>query len=306
LTNFIIIFICLVAGWLCRKVPRFPEASGRALNSFVIYLSLPALILNQFPALLSNAKLEGGLFLLALMPWFVFFAAMALFTFVGKTWRWPAATTAGMILTAGLGNTSFVGFPLLEALIGPQAIRYGVVVDQFGSFLVLSLVGIPFAAARAGGKVSARMIFERVLTFPPFVSVVAACVWYLLGLPGQDSVRPALEKLAGTLVPLALFAVGFQIRADLSLLKKRSLPLVLGLIYKLAVAPLMFFAVHLVLKSIDPETMQVAVLQAGMAPMITAGIVANEFGLDGEIANLMVAIGIPLSLLTVPILHTLF
>lgn len=306
MTNFIVIFICFLAGWLCRKVPRFPAQSGRAFNAFVIYLSLPAMILIQFPLLLSTAKLEGGLFLLAAMPWIVFFSALALFTFVGRKWKWSKATTAGMILTAGLGNTSFVGFPLLEALIGPDSIRYGVVVDQFGSFLVLSLIGIPFAAARAGGRVGAKLILERVLTFPPFLSVVAAVVWYLVGLPGMDSVKPALEKVAGTLVPLALFAVGFQIQADLSLLKRRSAPLVSGLMYKLAAAPLMFFLVHLFVKSIDPEVMQVTVLQAGMAPMITAAIVANEFDLDGELANLMVAVGIPLSLLTVPVLHRLF
>lgn len=306
MTNFIVIFICLLAGWLCQKVPRFPQQSGRAFNAFVIYLSLPAMVLIQFPLLLSTAKLDRGLLLLAAMPWIVFFTALVLFTYVGKQWKWSKATIAGVILTAGLGNTSFVGFPLLEALLGPGSIRYGVVVDQFGSFLVLSLIGIPFAAARAGGRVSAKMILERVITFPPFLSVVAALVWYLIGLPGLDSVKPALEKVAGTLVPLALFAVGFQIQADLSLLRRRSAPLVSGLIYKLAAAPLLFFAVHVGLKSLDPEVMQVTVLQAGMAPMITAAIVANEFDLDGEIANLMVAVGIPLSLLTVPVLHWLF
>lgn len=306
MTNFIIIFICLVAGWLCQKVPRFPKESGRAFNAFVIYLSLPAMILIQFPLLLSTAKLEGGLLLLAAMPWIVFFTSWGLFTYLGKLWKWPRATTAGIILTAGLGNTSFVGFPLLEALLGPQSIRYGVVVDQFGSFLVLSLIGIPLAASFAGGRVTPKMIAQRVLTFPPFLAVMAACVWYLIGLPGLDSVKPALEKVAGTLVPLALFAVGFQIKADLALLRKRSQPLVTGLIYKLALAPLMFFVAHFLLKSIDPEVMQVTVLQAGMAPMITAAIVANEFDLDGEIANLMVAVGIPLSLLTVPFLHWLF
>jgi predicted permease len=38
-----------------------------------------------------------------------------------------------------------------------------------------------------------------------------------------------------------------------------------------------------------------------MAPMITAGILAHEYGLDPELGNLMVGIGIPLSLATVPI-----
>jgi predicted permease len=40
-----------------------------------------------------------------------------------------------------------------------------------------------------------------------------------------------------------------------------------------------------------------------MATMITSAVVAAEFNLDTEIANLMVGIGIPISLITVPLWH---
>lgn len=42
-------------------------------------------------------------------------------------------------------------------------------------------------------------------------------------------------------------------------------------------------------------------LEAAMAPMITAAVVARELDLDGEIAQLLVGIGIPLSFATVSI-----
>jgi malate permease and related proteins len=183
-TNFAILFLCLAAGFLCQRVSRFPKDSGRALNSFVIYLSLPALVLLQFPKLLKSAELGSGLLLLAAMPWVVFALSWLVFTIVGK--GWPRATRGALILTAGLGNTSFVGFPMLEALIGPESLRYGVVVDQFGSFLVLSLVGIPLAASYGGTSVKLPYILKRIATFPPFLASLAAVLWFCIGLPGEE------------------------------------------------------------------------------------------------------------------------
>ena len=47
----------------------------------------------------------------------------------------------------------------------------------------------------------------------------------------------------------------------------------------------------------------VAVLQAGMAPMISAAILADQHGLDPKVANATLGVGILVSLLTVPLLN---
>jgi predicted permease len=48
-------------------------------------------------------------------------------------------------------------------------------------------------------------------------------------------------------------------------------------------------------------TARVTILESAMAPMIMAAVVADEFDLDRQLANLMVGVGIPLSLVTVPL-----
>ena len=47
--------------------------------------------------------------------------------------------------------------------------------------------------------------------------------------------------------------------------------------------------------------LSVAVLQAAMAPMISAAILAEQFHLEPELANAVLGIGILLSLVTVPL-----
>jgi predicted permease len=45
----------------------------------------------------------------------------------------------------------------------------------------------------------------------------------------------------------------------------------------------------------------VGVLQAGMAPMISAAILADEYDLDPTLANTILSAGIVLSLISIPL-----
>lgn len=299
--NFFVIFVSMLAGVPCRHVRNFPANSAQALNSFIIYLSLPALVLSQVPPLLATFTFRGGWWVPVSMAWIAFGLSFFFFTFIGKKLNWSKAKVGALILTAGLGNTSFVGLPMLEAIIGPQAIATGILIDQAGSFLVLSIFGIFVAALYSGSKVSPRFIAKRVLTFPPFIALAFSVVWVLSGLSGLEQLTPAFSKIASTLVPLALFSVGFQLRFDLKVLKRRWNPLLIGLCFKLFLTPLLlsFFFIK-ILNGNDLIT-QVTVLEAAMASMITSAVVATEFHLDSEIANLMVGVSIPLSLVSVPL-----
>ena len=303
MTNFIVIFIALLAGILCQRVKHFPSHSAQPLNSFVIYLSLPAVILTQFPAFLSHASFAPLWWVPVSMAWMAFGLSYFVISNIGRRLGWSRTKTGALILTAGLGNTSFVGFPLLEALIGPDAVRIGVLVDQPGSFLVLSTLGLAVAASFSGNKVTAKYLTKRVFTFPPFLALLSATLWFVVGMPGAAILTPPLERIASTLVPIALFAVGFQLRPNLEVLRKRWQPLAIGLGFKLVAMPIFFGILFVGLLGDRTLPTYVTVLESAMAPMITSAVVATEFGLDAEIANLMLGIGIPLSLVTVPLWH---
>ncbi|MGZ3788953.1 MAG: AEC family transporter [Bacteriovorax sp.] len=301
MTNFIVIFICLLAGLFCKRLRNFPSNSALALNSFIIYLSLPSLVLSQVPKLLVTMDFHGMWWLPVSMAWITFVLSFVFFMFLGKKLNWSNAKMGALILTAGLGNTSFVGFPILEALIGHQAIPIGILADQPGSFLVLSTLGIVIAAMFSGAKVTPVFIAKRVFTFPPFIALVLSVLWAAGGLRGHDLFSASFEKIASTLVPLALFSVGFQLKVNLKILKKRWVPLLAGLTFKLFFVPAVFAYFSIKILGGSDLSTQVTVLEAAMATMITSAVVATEFNLDSEIANLMVGIGIPLSLITVPL-----
>jgi malate permease and related proteins len=76
---------------------------------------------------------------------------------------------------------------------------------------------------------------------------------------------------------------------------------VAGLLFKLVLAPVLILFLFAALFGAEGPVMRVTVLEAAMAPMIGASIVAMDHDLDPPLVTLMLGIGIPLSFLTLPV-----
>jgi predicted permease len=295
MANFILIFICFGLGIFFRRFKIFPANAPQVLNRFVIYISLPALTLSQIHKL----NLEGHIWVPVSMAWILYGLGLGFFYLLSKKTEIPKKSLGTLMLTGSLGNTSFVGFPLLEALYGAGAISVGILVDQPGTFLVAGSLGVATAAYFSGGHVSAKFILRKVFSFPPFLALIAAFILRLI--PFSDAAFLVLDRLGATLVPLSLLSVGMQLHFHPEKIKAHFKFLCWGLGFKLILAPLIFAALYVGLLHQRGEMVLYTLVESAMAPMITAGILAVEYDLDIELANLMVGIGIPLSLLSVPL-----
>jgi len=291
--NFALLLLCFALGMALRRAGRLPEATPAALNGFIVHVSLPALTLHHLRHLDFQASMAAPL----AMAWLLFAVGVAFFFAAQRLFRWPAATTGALILTGALGNTSFVGLPMIECFFGREHVGLGILIDQLGTYVVLSTVGLLIAATLSSGELTAKAVAHRMFTFPPFLAVLVALATSPLSLPAW--VDGVFLRLGDTLAPLALFSVGFQLR--LAAVRSRWRPLVTGLGYKLVAGPLAVLAVFAVFSDMDDPVMQVAVFEAAMAPMIGGAIVAAQHKLDPELGTLMLGIGIPLSFLTLPL-----
>lgn len=291
MSNLILLLGCMLAGILLRRLPGFPANAHRGLNAFIIYLSLPALTLLYIPKLTLGWDLAFPI----AMSWIVFIVAAGLFLLMGKWLKLDRRTVGAMVLCCGLGNTSFVGFPLVEQFYGAEGLTYAILCDQPGAFLVLGTLGIAAVGYFASGEVSARAIGRRVLGFPPFIAFLLSLVIAPFGLP--EWLEPFLKSLGGTLTPLALVSIGLQLNLNRRHFEWK--PLSFGLLYKLLLAPAMIWLLYVVVAGQSGLGIKVSILEAAMAPMITPSIIAMENDLNPPLASLFVGLGIPISLLTV-------
>jgi predicted permease len=293
----------MAIGWILRRIRVFTESASQTLNTYVIYCSLPALVLFQIHAMGKNGFNLSKIWLPVSMAWIQFGLAAVFYFVARKLLKLSRSTSGALLLTIGLGNTSFVGFPLLEAIFGKSALATGVLVDQPGSFLVLGTLGVLSASilsdidSEADKKIHALPILKKIATFPPFLALILG--FALSGIELSEWISSALEKIGATLVPIALVSVGTQLRLDPARLRKRARPLFLGLGAKLFVIPVFMYFLYFKIFPYQKTISEIIVIESAMATMITAGILSSETGLDPELSSLMVGIGIPLSLVTV-------
>ena len=289
---------CLVLGVLARRSGRFAEGSAGAFNTFVLYVALPALVLR----VMHRLEFVPELVVAAVVPWLYYVAAGPFFRLLGPRLGLSRQSVMALVLTGGLGNTAFVGLPMAEALLGQGGLAVAVVADQLGSFLVLSTLAT-LAATRASSEEALpwRVLARKVATFPPFLALVVSLVLRPWGFPVW--VDTVLERLGALLTPLALFSVGLQLR--LTGVRHRLPARGLGLFYKLLLVPGLVMLGLLAMPGLAPVVVQATVLQAAMAPMVSAAILAAEHKLDPELAVLMVGVGIPLSFATAPLMLSL-
>jgi predicted permease len=294
MNNYLVLGTCFLLGILLRRSGRLPDNAAIALNGFLVHVSLPALILTY----VHDLQLDSRLILPALMPWIMFGLGCVFFWFMGRALSLSPATTGGLMLTGGLANTSFIGLPMIEAFYGAEFLGLGILIDQVGSYLVLSTLGVLVASIYSSSQtVNAKAIIRRIVLFVPFQAFVLALVLMPIAYPAW--LDELLRRLGGTLIPLALVSVGYQLQ--LSAVRGKALPLMTGLFFKLVLAPALILCLFVGLFGAEGSVARVTVFEAAMAPMIGASIVAMDHNLDPPLVTLMLGVGIPLSFLTLPI-----
>jgi predicted permease len=294
---FILLIACLLLGFAVARLASPPPTLASGLNWWVLHIALPAMVLHLIPTL----TLRWDMWFLVASMWLVFALGWLLFAMLGKALEWTRGRIGALTLVCGLGNTAFIGYPMIEALRGDQGLALAVVADQVGCFVMLAVGGALVTAIYSGARVDARAIAKRVLLFPAFV---ALCWGLIVGALGgwPIVIDNSLDRIAATLAPLALFAVGLQVHPHFE--RHQFSAAALGLGYKLLLAPLVIYALG-VACGVGGLTLTIATLQSAMAPMISAALLAEQHQLEPKLANLVLVVGIAISFPSVWLLNNL-
>jgi len=290
MANLILLILCFIAGMLLHRFKRMPVNTPAVLNSFILQVSLPALVLLS----VHDLKISGDIGLMAAMGWIVFALSAGFFWMLGRWLDLPRPTVGALILTGGLCNTAFVGLPIIEAFYGHQALASAIIVDQLGSSLVLSTLGITVAGLYSSGRPTVSEMAWRIFLFPPFIALVLALLLIPMEYPAWLTI--VLKRMGDTLAPMALLSVGFQLR--LGHIAGNGRNLAIGLTFKLVLVPLILYLLYVPLLGAHGQAIQITLFEAAMPPMVTSAILATEHDLDPPLANLMVAVGVVLSFAT--------
>lgn len=289
--NFIFLAILLLIGQIMYHT-KFPDNFASSLNLFVINISLPAMVLYQLPKL----KFDTSLISYVVTPWSILLISVAMLWTVFKFVKVDKGIRGSLYLLIPLGNTSFVGIPMIEAFYGESYIPQALIYDQFGTFLIFATYGTILVAVFSGNEVKISKVVKKIFMFPAFIALLIA-----LFIPIHEVFEPMLKNLSLTLVPLAIISVGFSLRFKM---EEHRMIFATAVFTKLVILPLIAI---LVVKTFgfDMHMSKIAIFEAGMGPMITASILAISAGFAPRFTASLVGYGIIISFGTLPLLYLL-
>ncbi|MDX2254528.1 MAG: AEC family transporter [Pseudanabaenaceae cyanobacterium bins.39] len=215
---------------------------------------------------------------------------------------WSKPTQGSFLLAMMVGNTGFLGIPVILTLIGTEYFAWGLFYDLSIS-LGVQIFGVALAAyygtaQRMKGWVAPLL---TVIKNPSLWAFLVGALIRPLELPNQ--VDDIFRNGAWLVINLFLILIGLQLSRLTSLknlkqgltclsIKMLLTPLVVG-------TGLMFFGVT------GPPRL-LLVLLMGMPPAFVTTLYAERYGLDRDLAITTVALGSVLILFTIPLWMWLF
>lgn len=284
--NLALVLSLIVIGNLIRKSSWFPDNTADVLNSFVLNISLPAIILVSVPSLVLDSQVAYPV----MIHWIAIAVHILLILIAFKIFKFSKSVLGALIIVTTLGNTAFIGIPMSKGFFGDSAVPFAVLYDQLGSgigFIIYGAFILPlFTGAKKQGILD---VIKMLVTFPAFIALVLGLILsFTPSLP--ILISNTLNQLAATLIPCAMIAVGFSMNYKLP--KSTSKPLLVGLSIKLLVLPLLILFMIKNLGGLSGVAVDTSILQSGMSPMITAGAMATAAKLEEELSVAFVGFGL--------------
>jgi predicted permease len=288
-------FALIGLGWWAGRVRFFTPEATAYLTKFVFYFALSAMLFG-FAATLDVGALFGWRFVAAYL-WGSFVVwALALGVAFARRLRLSEAAVEAQC--AVIGNTGFLGVPMLIVLLGPQAAGPVLLVLALDLVVFSSIITIAITAAREGRLRPALLgsLAMGILRNPMIVSMVLGLGWGATGwaLPGPLSDFLAILGAAAT--PGALFAIGASLATKSA--ERREIAAWLSFC-KLVLHPAACAFAALVLFGVDRHAAGVMIAAAALPVAGNVYILAAHFGVAPQRVAASILISTAASILTV-------
>jgi malonate transporter len=278
----------IVVGILVSRI-KFLEAltrpAFRFLNLAILWVMLPIVVLVSIASYSRDVFLSfGSAAILGLASMGISFVLAVVISNIMKQDR---KTTIAITLNSAFMNVTYLGFPLVYAMVGITGLGPASLFAVVVAVPNLAL-GVALASAASKGRVNARFVVENVLIFPATIALIAAMLFI-----GFDAILPSVVSdtfynfLAKPFFALMLLFVGFQMPI-VDPRKYKSKLATVGAIRFLA-SPLVTYglmmAIGLTMRDIVSKP---SLILAIMPPAVFNFFIAHNFNLDRKLYGALV------------------
>lgn len=292
LSEMLVLLFAIAAGFLANRMGILGGGTDKKISRLLLAITLPSMILGSVctgEALPEAGVVLGTLGVAAVFYLLEFAFVLAAPPLLGGTpgqkgvWRY----------TLAFPNVAFIGYPVVSALFGPEALFYAVILVLPFNLMTFTLGPLMLTGAK---RFSLRQMFS-----PCVAASILALVLALGRLRPPAMIGEALEFVGGVTVPLSLLFVG-SLLAGLPLGRMLASPRlwILTAVRLLALPSVLCFLLRWM--GTDPLILGVAVTQMAMPAAVNGSLLCMEYGGDAECMAQITFLSTLASIVTIPIL----
>lgn len=299
LNQMIQLFFIIALGYALYKNNILDEFVNKKINTLILKVTMPAMILSSvFCANHSEIEVLIQVFFIALI---VYCLLPILGFLISKVIRIDKSQQGLYIFMTVFSNVGFMGFPVMRAIFGEEAIFYTAVFNMFFNFLVYTL-GILLINYGTNHKVS---ISYRDLFSPGIISCILAIIIFLMQIKIPDVLVNSFKMIGDMTTPLAMMMIGSTL-ATINIKEIfNDIKIYIYTIIKQIIIPVISFPILNTFIE-NPLILGITLIILAMPVGNSAVIFSYEYGGDVELAAKGVFITTALSVVTIPLIVSLF
>ena len=296
LQQMIVLFIYMMIRCFCCKKDYLNIEASNKISWIVVNIANPGLIINA--AVNGDGAVAGKeLFRITGLAIILFVSLILVGLVVPVLFRIPKEQRGIFNSMSTFNNIGFMGFPIISATFGNEALLYAsVFVLPFNALIYT------YGISKIGGKGS-KFEFKKMLNIGVIACLISLIIC-VFQLQVPEFVKTTTAGLSDLTAPLSMMVIGMSLtQMDLKEMFM-DVKLIGFSLFKLLVIPV--FGMLVVMRLIDNEMLQSVcmIMMATPAASITV-MLAQQYNGDVEMASKGVALTTVLSVITIPIVSAI-
>lgn len=303
----------VLLGWVLGRL--VPKRVSALIGQYLFWIGVPVSIIT----FLRRADLSGGIWIAPVAAWVAILlgAGLAWSWIKGQTFKtggnssnkpsrnsiniWSKPTQGSFLLSAMVGNTGYLGFPVTLALVGEKYFGWALFYDLLGTTIGAYGLGVVLASHFGKEAKSSWQLVRAMLYNPALWSLGLGLGFRKVPLP--EVAERGLQGFAWSAIALSLLLIGMRLSQLNSWSRLSQAWVSLGI--KMLLVPLVL-GIGLLQLGITGPPQLVIVLQMAMPPAFATLVLAEVFDLERDLAVTTLAVGSTGLLLTLPVWLLLF
>lgn len=290
----LVIFIGILAGFICRKAGVLTEEGTGTLSGIVVKLILPFYLFSSI--MNTGAGVDPGSVLLTIVlsaGMFLLSGVIALL--VVPILKTPVSDRGVYLFELMCGNVTYIGIPVCAAVLGGSAAFYASLLNIPYNLICFSL-GIFLLA----GKLPLKKILN-----PAFLAGLFAAILHMLKIPLPDVFLDGCAFIGQATSPCAMLVIG-SVLAGVPIRELFTEWRVIPYVFLRLAGIAVLVGLLVSFLDIDPILKGVLILMAAMPAATNSTMLCTIYGGNRELSAKLIFLSTALSAVSIPLWATLY